>query len=91
MSASVLLAKTRNNSASSRFVRIQRMIEIFGVMPVPPGDESHLLRHAIDPMAALARTAHHHRVAHALVMQVLRNDAGFVAFDGEIEETRSTR
>ena len=55
------------------------------------GDESHLLRHAIDPMAALARTAHQHRIAHALVMQVLRNDAGLVAFDGEIEETRSTR
>ena len=36
MSASVLLAKTKNNSASSPFVRIQRMIEIIGVMPVPP-------------------------------------------------------
>ena len=55
------------------------------------GDEPRLLRHAIDSMAALARTAHQHRVAHALVMQVLRHDAGFVAFYGEIEETRSTR
>ena len=35
------------------------------------GDEPHLLCHAIDPMAALARTAHQHGVAHALVMQVL--------------------
>ena len=35
MSASVLLAKTRNSSTSSRFVRIQRMIETIGVMPVP--------------------------------------------------------
>jgi hypothetical protein len=55
------------------------------------GDEPHLLRHAIDSMAALARTAYQHRVAHALVMQVLRHDADFVAFYGEIEETRSTR
>lgn len=55
------------------------------------GGEPHLLRHAIDPMAALVRTAHQHGVAHELVMQVLRNDAGFLAFYGEIEETRSTR
>ena len=55
------------------------------------GDESHSLCHAIDPMAALARTAHQHVVAHALVMQVLRNDASFISFHGEIEETRSTR
>ena len=55
------------------------------------GDESHLLRHAINPMAALARTVHHHGAAHALVMQLLRHDTGFVAFHGEIEETRSTR
>jgi hypothetical protein len=34
-------------------------------------DESHLLRHAIDPMAALARTVHQHSVTHALVMQGL--------------------
>ena len=27
------------------------------------GDEPHLLRHAIDPMASLPRTDHQHRVA----------------------------
>jgi len=48
------------------------MIEIVGVMPVPPATNPHLLRHAIDPMAALARTAHQRSAVRALVMQGLR-------------------
>lgn len=55
------------------------------------GDEPHSLCHDINPMAALVRTAHQHGVVHALVVQALRNDTGFVAFHSEIEETHSIR
>lgn len=68
-----------------------RMIKIIGVRPVPPATTPRLLRHAIDPMADLARTTHQHGVAQTLNMQVLRYDNGFVAFHSEIEETHSTR
>jgi hypothetical protein len=54
-------------------------------------DKLHLLRHAIDPMAALARTTHQHSIAYALVMQMLRYVAGFIALHDEIEEAPRTK
>ena len=55
------------------------------------GNESHFLRHAIDPMASRARTTHQYGVAYALVIQILRYGSGFVAFHSEIEKADSTR
>jgi hypothetical protein len=55
------------------------------------GDESHSLRPTANPMAAQARTAHQHSAAYALVMQMLRYVAGFIAFHDEIDEVPSTK
>lgn len=52
--------------------------------------ESHSLGHSIHPMAALVRSADEHRIADPLIVQVCGDDAGCIAFHGEVKKTGYT-
>src|ERR1041385_9472062 len=56
--------------------------------PGAPSHKPHLLRHAVHPMAALVWSTHQYRISDLLLMDVFRDQAGFIALHGQFEVAR---
>ena len=88
ISASALLAKTRNNSTARLLARYPANDGNHRGNARAAGHKPHLLRHAVHPMAAWIRAAHQHAVSDLPVMEILRNRASFVPLDRQVEIPR---